>query len=160
MPNKFESPAGWRPPGAQFQNRALGGRTVGGVLFGLLVTPIGIALAAKGGADIRYWVIVGAVTDRWTAALEIIGGSLLLLLVVVMAAFSPLGTTVAALVWGILPGILHLLFPDETFALIADLAFLDPSMQVALHAWVTYGFALISGFLLLGAGIVGALRKN
>ncbi|WP_024803298.1 hypothetical protein [Nocardia sp. BMG51109] len=160
MPNKFESPADWSPPGSQFQNRAMPGRTVGGVLFGLVVTPVGIALAAKGGADIRYWVIVGRVVDRWTAALEIVGGSVLLLLVVCAAAFSPLGTTVAGLVWGILPGILHLLFPDETFALMSNLAFVDQEMQVALHAWVTYGFALISGFMLLGAGIVGTLRHR
>ncbi|MBB5918649.1 hypothetical protein BJY24_007561 [Nocardia transvalensis] len=160
MPNKFESPAGWAPPGSQFQSRGIAGNTVGGVLFGLLLTPIGIAFAAKGGADIRYWVIVGAVTDRWTAALEIIGGSLILLLVVVAAAFSPIGTAVAGLVWGILPGILHLLFPDETFALIANLTFLNSEMQVALHAWVTYGFALVSGFMLLGAGIVGTLRRR
>src|SRR5690242_4939241 len=75
MAKKFESPADWAPPGAQFQSRGVTSRTLSGVLFGLIVTPIGIAFAAKGGADIRYWVIVGAVTDRWTAALEIFGGS-------------------------------------------------------------------------------------
>ncbi|RDI54327.1 hypothetical protein [Nocardia mexicana] len=160
MPNKFESPAGWAPPGAQFQNRGGAGRTLAGVLFGLVLTPIGIAFAAKGGADIRYWVIVGAVTDRWTAALEIVGGSLLLMLVVVLAAYSPLGTAVAGLVWGILPGVLHILYPDETFGLIADLPWVNDALLVALHAWVTYGFALISGFMLLGAGLVGVVRRK
>ncbi|WP_227980552.1 hypothetical protein [Nocardia spumae] len=159
MAKKFESPAGWAPPGSQFQSRAVTSRTLSGVLFGVIVTPIGIAFAAKGGADIRYWVIVGAVTDRWTAALEIVGGSFLLLLVAAMAAFSPIGTIVASLVWGIFPGILHILFPDDTFRLISDLPFTDSSMQVALHSWVTYGFALISGMMLLGAGLVGVLRK-
>ncbi|ATL66526.1 hypothetical protein [Nocardia terpenica] len=158
MPNKFESPAGWSPPGTQFQSSGVTGRTVAGVLFGLVATPIGIAFAAKGGADIRYWVIVGAVTDRWSAALEIIVGSLLLLIVATMAVFSPAGTIVASLVWGIFPGLLHILFPDDTFRLIGDLPFIDSAMQVALHAWVTYGFALISGFMLLGAGLVGILR--
>jgi hypothetical protein len=160
MPNKFESPAGWSPPGAEFQNQRSTGRTLGGVLFGLLVTPIGIVFAAKGGADIRYWVIVGAVVDRWTAALEILVGSILLLLVAVLAVFSPFGTVVASLVWGIFPGILHILFPDDTFRLISSLPFLDSSMVVALDAWVTYGFALISGFMLLGSGLVGVLRHR
>ncbi|MBF6331577.1 hypothetical protein [Nocardia transvalensis] len=160
MPKKFESPAGWSPPGAQFQSRGVGSGTVAGVLFGLVLTPIGIAFAAKGGADIRYWVIVGAVTDRWTSALEIIGGSLILLLVAGLAAFSPASTIVASLVWGIFPGILHILFPDDTFRLINNLPFLNSEMQVAVHAWVTYGFALISGFMLLGAGLVGVLRRR
>lgn len=159
MSKKFESPAGWAPPGAQFQSRGVTSRTTAGVLFGLIVTPIGIVFAAKGGADIRYWVIVGAVTDRWMAAAEIVGGSFLLLLVAAMAAFSPIGTIVASLVWGIFPGILHILFPDDTFRLIGDLPFTDSSMQVALHSWVTYGFALVAGMMLLGAGMVGVLRK-
>ncbi|MCX4097457.1 hypothetical protein [Nocardia sp. alder85J] len=160
MPNKFESPAGWSPPGAEFQNQRSTGRNLGGVLFGLLVTPIGIAFAAKGGADIRYWVIVGAVVDRWTAALEIVVGGLLLMVVAVLAVFSPLGTVVASLVWGIFPGILHILFPDDSFRLISSLPFTDSSMLVALYAWVSYGFALITGFMLLGAGLVGVLRRR
>ncbi|NKY49254.1 hypothetical protein [Nocardia vermiculata] len=159
MAKKFESPAGWAPPGAQFQSRALTNRTTAGVLAGLIVTPIGIAFAAKGGADIRSWVIVGAVTDRWTAALEIVGGSLLLLLVAAMAAFSPMGTVAASLVWGLFPGVLHLLFPGDTLRLIGEIPFLDDSMQVALHAWITDGFALISGMMLLGAALAGMLRK-
>ncbi|MFI5782077.1 hypothetical protein [Nocardia sp. NPDC051570] len=160
MPKKFESPAGWSPPGSEFQSRGVTAGTAAGVLFGLVVTPIGIALAAKGGADIRYWVIVGAVTDRATASLEIIGGSLLLLIVAALATFSPAGTIAASLVWGVFPGILHLLFPDDTFRLIGDLPFISSAMQVALHSWVTNGFALISGFMLLGAGLVGLLRKR
>jgi hypothetical protein len=160
MPNKFESPAGWSPPGAQFQSRGVAGRSVVGVLIGLVLTPIGIAFAAKGGADIRYWVIVGAVVDRWSATFEIVAGSLLLLVVAAMAAYSPVGTVVASLVWGVLPGILHLLFPDETFRLITGLPFVTSDMQVALHSWVTYGFALISGFMLLGAGIAGTIGRR
>ncbi|MCM6773745.1 hypothetical protein NDR87_09715 [Nocardia sp. CDC159] len=136
------------------------GGTLVGILFTLVVTPVGIALAAKGGADIRYWVIVGHVTDRWTAALEILGGSVLLLLIAAFATFSPAATIVASLVWGVFPGILHILFPEDTFRLINDLPLIDNAMKVALHAWATNGFALISGFMLLGAGFVGVLRRK
>ncbi|MBO0854727.1 MAG: hypothetical protein J2P18_13310 [Nocardia sp.] len=160
MAKKFDSPPGWAPPGAQFQSRGFGSATVLAILAGLILTPIGIAFAAKGGADIRYWVIIGAVTDRATATGEILGGSLLLMLVAVLAAFSPAGTITGALVWGIFPGLLHILFPDTTFRLISDLPFIDTSMQVALHSWVTYGFALISGMMLLGAALVGVLRAH
>jgi hypothetical protein len=160
MPNKFESPAGWSPPGTQFQNRSVAGRSLTGVLAGLIMTPIGIAFAAKGGADIRYWVIVGAVVDRWTAASEILAGSVLLLLVAALAAYSPMGTVLAGLLWGVLPGILHILFPDQTFRLITGLSFIGSDMQVALHSWVTNGFALITGFMLLGAGLVGTLKRR
>jgi len=160
MPNKFDSPPGWKPPGAQFQSRRRTGGSLVGALIGLVLTPIGIAFAAKGGADIRYWVIVGAVTDRWTAAGEIVVGSVLLMLVAALAAFSPVGTVVAGLVWGIFPGILHILYPDDTFRLIGDLPFIDATWQVALHSWVTNGFALISGFMLLGAGFAGLVRRR
>lgn len=160
MPDKFESPPGWAPPGAQFQSRGVTGRTVTGVLIGLVLTPIGIAVAAKGGSDIRYWVIVGSVTDRWTAAGEIIVGSVLLMLVAALAALSPAGTFVAGLVWGIFPGILHIMYPDDTFRLIGDLPLINATWQVALHSWVTYGFALISGFLLLGASFAGLVRRR
>ncbi|MQY20785.1 hypothetical protein [Nocardia macrotermitis] len=160
MPNKFESPPGWAPPGAQFQSHGVTSRTVIGVLIGLVLTPIGIAFAAKGGADIRYWVIIGGVTDRWTAAGEIIVGSVLLMLVAAMAAFSPAGTFVAGLVFGVFPGILHILFPDDTFRLIGDLPYIDSTWQVALHSWVTNGFALISGFMMLGAGFGGLIRRR
>jgi hypothetical protein len=160
MPKKFESPPGWAPPGAQFQSRRRTGGNLLGVLIGLVLTPVGIAFAAKGGADIRYWVIVGAVTDRWTAAGEILVGSVLLMLVAALAAFSPLGTAVASLVWGIFPGILHILFPDDTFRMIGDLPFVTSVWQVALHSWVTNGFALISGFMLLGAGFAGFVRRR
>ncbi|MFF0492760.1 hypothetical protein ACWDSJ_14730 [Nocardia sp. NPDC003482] len=160
MPNKFESPAGWSPPGAEFQNRGISGGGVVGIVIALILTPIGIALAAKGGADIRYWVIVGHVTDRWTAALEVICGSLLLMLVAALATFIPSATIISSLVWGIFPGFLHILFPEDAFRLITDLPLINSAMQVALHAWVTNGFALISGFMLLGAGFVGVLRRN
>ncbi|WP_216896422.1 hypothetical protein [Nocardia alni] len=160
MAKKFESPPGWSPPGAQFQSRGGTGHTLAGVLLGLIVTPIGIAFAAKGGSDIRYWVIVGGVTDRATAAGEIIVGSVLLMLVAALAGFSPIGTSVAALVWGIFPGLLHILYPDDTFRLIGDLPFLNATWQVALHSWVTYGFALISGFVLLGASFAALVRRR
>ncbi|WP_306361240.1 hypothetical protein [Nocardia sp. CC227C] len=160
MGQKFPSPAGWSPPGAQFTSGSATSRSVTGVAAGLVMMPIGIALAANGGLDIRYWVIVGAVTDRFAASVQIIVGSLLLMLVAVLAAYSPLGTMVASLVWGVFPGVLHLLFPDDTFRLIGDLPLISSEMTVALHAWVTYGFALISGVMLLGAGIVGALLRR
>lgn len=160
MPKKFDSPPGWAPPGAQFQNRGRTGRTLFGVLIGLVLTPIGIAFAAKGGADIRYWVIVGAVTDRWTAAGEIVVGSVLLMLVAALASFSATGTVVGSLVWGVFPGILQILFPDDTFRLIGDLPFTNATWQVALNSWVTNGFALISGFMLLGAGFAAMVRRR
>lgn len=159
MVKKFDSPAGWAPPGAQFQDRGVVSRPLAGMLFGLIVTPIGIVFAAKGGVDTQSWVTTGAVGGHGTATLELLGGSLLLLLAAATAAFSPIGTIVASLVWGLVPGVLYLLFPNDTLRWIGDLPFTDDSTQAALHAWVSYGFAFISGMLLLGAGMVGVLRR-
>ncbi|RMI32846.1 hypothetical protein [Nocardia stercoris] len=160
MPNKFESPAGWSPPGSQFQSRRIAGPTVLGTLTGLILTPAGVGFAAAGSGDLRFGVLFGEAAGRGTRTLELLIGSVLLLAVVVLAAFSPAVAIVGGLVWGVIPGVAQLIFPADTSRLIGELPLPSDSLVLDLQAWVAYGFALISGFMVLGAGLAGALRRR
>ncbi|WP_067692084.1 hypothetical protein [Nocardia jejuensis] len=160
MPEKFPSPAGWTPPGAQFRTTGTVSRTVTGTIVGLVVTPIGIAFAARGAASTREWVILGDFGDRLGATLQILVGAALFLLVAAMAGYSAVGTLVAGLVWGVLPGLIHMIFPHDTFRLIGDLPGISDEMHVALFEWLSTGFPLIVGILLIGAGVATTLRRR
>lgn len=160
MPEKFPSPAGWSPPGAQFRSKSNTSRTVTGTLIGLILTPIGIAFAARGAAGTRQWVILGNLSDRLGSTFEILLGALIFLIVAALAAYSPPGTLIAGLVWGVLPGVTHLIFPDDTFRLIGDIPKISSDMQVALFQWLQTGFPLIVGILLVGAGTAATLRRR
>ncbi|GAB4584072.1 hypothetical protein [Nocardia sp. IFM 10818] len=160
MPEKFPSPAGWTPPGTQFTSKGTISRTVIGTVAGLLVTPFGIALAAQGAAEMRQWVILGEFADRAGSTLQLLFGAALFLLVAALAAYSPAATVTAGLVWGVLPGLIHLIFPNDTFGLINDLPGLSDELHVALYQWLQTGFALIVGFLLIGAGVAATFRRR
>ncbi|WP_040806210.1 hypothetical protein [Nocardia concava] len=159
MPEKFPSPAGWTPPGAQFRSSGGVSRTVTGTLVGLIITPVGIAFAARGAAGTRQWTILGDFADRLGSTLEIIVAAGLFLIVAALAAYAPAGTIIAGLVWGVLPGIIHFIFPDDTFRLIGDLPLSD-DMHVALFQWLQTGFPLIVGILLVGAGAAATFRRR
>ncbi|MEV6065308.1 hypothetical protein AB0L82_02055 [Nocardia sp. NPDC052001] len=160
MPEKFPSPAGWTPPGAQFRSSGGVSRALTGALVCLILTPIGIVFAARGAADMRQWGILGDFADRLGSTLQILFGAALFLLVAALAAYSPAGTIVAGLIWGVLPGLLHLIFPDDTFRIIGDLPRISDDLHVALYQWLQSGFPLIVGILLIGAGVATTLRRR
>ncbi|WP_107654832.1 hypothetical protein [Nocardia suismassiliense] len=160
MSSQYQPPAGWSPPGAQFQSRSGFGRTVIGTLIALAITPIGVGLCAHGALDTRQWVILGSSADRWGSNFQIIGGAVLLFLVAALAAFSPVGTAIAGLVWGLIPGILHILFPEDTYRQIENLPELSDDFHLALHNWVLNGFALLTGMFLVGAAFAAVLRRK
>lgn len=159
MPEKFPSPAGWTPPGTEFRSSGGASRTVTGALVGLILTPVGIVLAARGAAGTRQWTILGDFADRIGSTLEILLAAVVFLLVAALAAYSPAGTIIAGLVWGVLPGIIHFIFPDDTFRLIGDLPVSD-DMHIALFQWLQTGFPLIVGILLVGAGAAATFRRR
>ncbi|MEV6430600.1 hypothetical protein [Nocardia sp. NPDC051463] len=160
MSSSHQPPPGWSPPGAQFRTRGNAARTVVGIVIGSAVTPIGIGLAAHGALDTRQWVIFGDVGARWGSTFHMVGGALLLFLVTTLAAYSPAGTVIAGLVWGLIPGIAHVTFPDDTWRLVEDLPRLSGEMHQALHAWLMNGFALITGMMLVGSGIAATMRRR
>ncbi|MET7767339.1 hypothetical protein [Nocardia sp. NPDC005366] len=160
MSNQYQPPPNWSPPGAQFRTSGGFGRTLGGIVIGLAVTPIGIGLAAYGAATTSRWVILGDTADRLSSTLQVVLGALLLLLVAALAAYSPAGTVMAGLVWGVFPGVVYFLFPDDTFRLIQDLPLLSQETRLAVHAWVINGSVFLVGVLLVGAGLAATLRRR
>ncbi|MEU4342788.1 hypothetical protein AB0H00_16190 [Nocardia sp. NPDC023852] len=160
MSSNYQPPAGWAPPGAQFRTSGNFSRTALGTLVSVVVTPIGIGLAAKGALDTRQWVIVGSAGDRWGSNGQIIGGALLLFLVALSAAYAPAGTVIAGLVWGLLPGVMQIVSPEDTWRLIDESSVLSPELRLAVHNWVLGGFALVIGLMLIAAGIAATLRRR
>ncbi|MGQ4596532.1 hypothetical protein [Nocardia sp. R6R-6] len=160
MSSQYQPPVGWSPPGAEFRTSNNVSRTLVGTLVGLVVTPIGIGLAAHGGLDTRQWVILSGAGDRWGSNAQIIGGALLLFLVALLAAYSPAGTVIAGLVWGLLPGAMQILFPDDTWRMIEQSPALSPELRLSVHNWVLDGYALTLGLLLVGAGLAATLRRR
>ncbi|MFR9751572.1 hypothetical protein ACL02S_11100 [Nocardia sp. 004] len=160
MSSHYQPQAGWVPPGAEFRTSGHFPRTVFGALIGLVVTPIGIGLVANGGLGSRQWVILGAAEDRWSSNAQILGGALLLLLVALLAGYSPVGTVLAGLVWGLLPGLAQIFFPDDTWRLIEQSTVLSPELRSAAHHWVLNGLALVLGLVLIGTGLAAALRRR
>ncbi|MEV0332604.1 hypothetical protein [Nocardia sp. NPDC050717] len=160
MANRFDPPAGWTPPGSQFQTSSTVSRTVVGAFLAVIVTPIGIALAAHGALDTSRWVILGDAADRFGSAAQIIGGGLLLLLVSALAGFTPAATILAGLVWGVLPGLIYFVSPESTWRLVGDLPLMTDELHIALNSWITSGFTFVLGLLLVGAGVAGTLRRR
>ncbi|WP_330232423.1 hypothetical protein OHA40_07980 [Nocardia sp. NBC_00508] len=160
MSSHYQPTAGWSPPGAQFRTSNNIARTLVGTVVCLVVTPIGIGLAASGSLDTRQWVILGSAGDRWGSNAQIIGGALLLFLVAVLAAYSPAGTVIAGLVWGLLPGAMQIFSPDDTWRLIEQSPALSPELRLAVHNWVLNGLALMLGLILIGAGLAATLRRR
>ncbi|WP_067710769.1 hypothetical protein [Nocardia yamanashiensis] len=160
MPEKFPSPAGWTPPGAQFRTTGTTSKTLTGTLAGLLLTPVGIGFAASGAADSRQWTILGDFSDRLGSAFQILLGAALFLVVAALAAYSPAGTIAAGLVWGVLPGLVYLIFPTDCFRLIGNIPAISDELHVALYEWLRTGFPLIVGILLIGAGVAATFRRR
>ncbi|MGQ4619841.1 hypothetical protein [Nocardia sp. R7R-8] len=158
--SQFQPSTGWAPPGAQFRTSNNVSRTVAGGLVGLLVTPIGIGLAAHGGLGTRQWVILGDEGDRWSSNTQMIGGALLLFLVALLAAYSPAGTVLAGLVWGLLPGAVQLFSPHDLWRLIEQTPGLSEDLSLALYTWVLNGWGLVLGLLFIGAGLAATLRRR
>ena len=157
----YEPPPGWSPPGSQFRDTGGFGRTLFGVLVGLVVTPVGIGLAAHAALDTRQWVILGSAVNRAESTFQIVGGALLLFFVAALAAYAPAGTVSAGLVWGVVPGLVYFLSPDDIWRTIHDdLPMLSDEMRLALITWVANGYAFILGLLLLGAGVAGTMRRR
>lgn len=160
MSNRFDSPAGWRPPGSQFQTNSNTSRTLIGAFLALIVTPVGMGLAAHGALDTSRWVILGDAADRLGSTLQIIVGALLLLLVSALAGFTPVATVLAGLVWGVLPSLVYFVSPESTWRMVGDLPMMNDEMHLAINAWITNGYTFVVGLLLVGAGVAGTLRRR
>ncbi|WP_280435030.1 hypothetical protein [Nocardia carnea] len=132
-------------------------RTVMAILVAVLLTPVGIGIAANGAVLTgRWW----DATDRWLAPVQSVVGAALLLGVAALAAAVPAAAMAAGLVWGILPGAVQIVVPEHTYRLISAVPGVPTDLDYALYSWLSGGVVLMVGVLLFGAGLTAALLRR
>ncbi|MEU1983944.1 hypothetical protein [Nocardia sp. NPDC019395] len=157
MTDLVEHPTAGPPPGvARRFPRGLW-RTVATWPIALVLTPVAVGIAANGAVLAgRWWDPV----DRWLAPAQSVLGALLLLLVASLAVSVPTAPMIAGAVWGIAPGMLQIVVPEDTYRLISALPGLPTDLDRALHNWLSGGVVLLLGALLFGAGLTAALLRR
>ncbi|WP_235096826.1 hypothetical protein [Amycolatopsis decaplanina] len=138
------------------------GRTVPRVISGLggvLLTPVGLGLTIYGGSRLQrgFSQSLSVGEDPLGVILLVLGG-LLLLGVALLGALSGLGPAAGGLLWGVLPGLAFILSPRDVMSFIYDIG--GSELGVGLATWLVMGALVGSGFLLIGAGLVGTLSRR
>ncbi len=132
-------------------------RAVAATLGALILTPVAIGTAANGAVLTgRWW----DATDRWLAPVQSVLGAVLLLAVAALAVAVPVAAMAAGLVWGILPGVVQIVIPDNTYRLISAVPGVPTDLDHALHSWLSGGVVLLIGALLFGAGLTAVLLRR
>ncbi|MFI7118363.1 hypothetical protein [Amycolatopsis sp. NPDC049868] len=128
-------------------------------LGGVLLTPVALSVTIYGGTRLQrgFAQALSFTDDPLGLALLIVGG-LLLLGVAFLGALSGLGPVVGGLLWGVLPGLAFLLSPRDFMSLIYDIG--PRELGLGLVTWMAMGALVASGFLLIGAGLVGTLSRR
>ena len=130
---------------------------VAATLSALLLTPVAISIAANGAVLTgRWW----DVTDRWLAPVQSVLGAVLLLAVAVLAVAVPVAAMAAGLVWGILPSVVQVVIPENTYRLISAVPGVPTDLDHALYSWLSGGVVLLIGVLLFGTGLTAALLRR
>lgn len=139
----------------RFPERPL--RAGAAILGALLLTPVAIGIAANGAVLTgRWW----DATDRWLAPSQSVLGAALLLAVAALAVAVPVAAMTAGLVWGILPGVVQIVIPENTYRLISAVPGVPTDLDHALYSWLSGGVVLLIGVLLFGAGLTAALLRR
>lgn len=128
-------------------------------LAGLLLTPVALGLVIYGGSRLqRMFAQAYSVGNEPLGLFLLIFGGLLLLGVALLGALSGLGPMLGGLVWGVLPGLAGVLGPRDVLSVVYDLG--GREFSVGLVTWMVMGALFGSGFLLIGAGLVGTLTRR
>jgi hypothetical protein len=139
-----------------------GGRAVPRVisaLAGVLLTPVALGLVIYGGSRLqRMYAQTYSVGDEPVGLFMLIIGGLLLLGVALLGVLSGLGPMLGGLVWGVLPGLAGVLGPRDVLRFVYDVG--GRELSVGLVTWMVMGALFGSGFLLIGAGLVGTLTRR
>ncbi|MGI5220840.1 hypothetical protein [Nocardia sp. CA-290969] len=126
-------------------------------LVALVLTPVAVGIAANGAVLAgRWWDGV----DRWLAPAQSVLGAMLLLVVASLAVYVPAAAMIAGAVWGIVPGVVHIAAPDDSYRMLSAVPGLPVDLVRALHSWLSGGVVLLFGVLLFGAGLTAALLRR
>ncbi|HET6287225.1 MAG TPA: hypothetical protein VFG15_10765 [Amycolatopsis sp.] len=155
----YEQPQAPEPYGAQPRQASRAVPRVLSALGGVLLTPVALGLVIYGGSELQrgfsQYLSVGE--DPLSLFLLALGG-VLLLGVALLGALSGIGPVVGGLMWGVLPGLTFLLSPQDVMRLTYDVT--GASLGTGLVTWLVMGALFASGFLLVGAGLVGTLARR
>ncbi|WP_245192991.1 hypothetical protein [Amycolatopsis alba] len=128
-------------------------------LGGVLLTPVALGLVIYGGSRLQrtYAQAYTVGEDPLGLTLLIVGG-LLLLGVALLGVLSGLGPVLGGLLWGVIPGLTTLLGGTSVMSTLYDVG--GRELGVGLVTWLVMGALFGSGFLLVGAGLVGTLTRR
>ncbi len=152
----MSSPRGAPPP----QKSAGSTRVIAhivGVLAGLFVTPVAIALIAwaQNRQLLRVQLSYGQGTDLAALALLLLG-ALLMFLVALLAMWAPLAPMVGGVLFGVLPSIVQYVHPVWIFDAAQNL----PGRLDTPFTNFYFGSApIVLGVALVGAGLAGMLAR-
>ncbi|MER7861454.1 MULTISPECIES: hypothetical protein [Amycolatopsis] len=128
-------------------------------LGGFLLTPVALGVTIYGGTLVqRGFSRSLSISEDPLGIILLFLGGLLLLGVAFLGALSGLGPALGGLVWGVLPGVGFLLSPRDVMSVIYDAG--GSGLGVGLVTWLVMGALVGSGFLLIGAGLVGTLSRR
>ncbi|WP_410577667.1 hypothetical protein [Amycolatopsis sp. lyj-108] len=155
----YEQPQAPEPYGAQPRQTSRAVPRVLSALGGVLLTPVALGLVIYSGSQLQrsfaQYLSVGE--DPLSLFLLVLGG-VLLVGVALLGALSGIGPIVGGLMWGVLPGLTFLLSPQDIMSLTYDVT--GASLGTGLVTWLVMGALFASGFLLVGAGLVGTLARR
>ncbi|MFC9252737.1 hypothetical protein [Amycolatopsis thailandensis] len=128
-------------------------------LGGVLLTPVALGLVIYSGSRLQgmYAQAYTVGEDPLGMILLIVGG-FFLLGVALLGALSGLGPVLGGLIWGVIPGLTTLLGGTSVMSSLYD--FGGRELGVGLVSWLVLGALFGSGFLLVGAGLVGTLTRR
>ncbi len=129
-----------------------------GVLLSIVLTPIGIGLLGHFSYQrFREMQIFLEPNQNLIALLCVIAGVVLLFLVAASAGWAPAGPVVAGLLFGVLPGLVYLVAPTWSMRTTFDL---PGDVGLWLGTYGALSMLLLLGWLLVGAGLAGALARR
>ncbi|MFJ8913173.1 hypothetical protein [Amycolatopsis sp. NPDC102389] len=153
-----EQPAAPQPYFQPRQSSRAVPRVISG-LGGILLTPVALGLVIYGGSRLqRMYAQAYTVGDDPLGLILLLVGGLLLLGVALLGALSGLGPVLGGLIWGVVPGLTSLLSSQSMVSFLYDLG--GRELGVGLVTWLVMGALVGSGFLLIGAGLVGTLSRR
>ncbi|WP_236004816.1 hypothetical protein [Amycolatopsis pittospori] len=128
-------------------------------LGGVLLTPVALGLVIYAGSRLqRMFAQAYTVGDDLLGLFLLLLGGVLLLGVALLGALSGLGPVIGGLMWGVLPGLTVFLSPRDFLGLMYDVG--GRELGVGVVTWMVMGALMGSGFLLIGAGLVGTLARR
>ncbi|MFE6615346.1 hypothetical protein [Amycolatopsis sp. NPDC057786] len=128
-------------------------------LGGFLLTPVALGVTIYGGSRLQRGFSQSlTVTEDPLGLVLLVVGGLLLVGVAFLGALSGLGPALGGAVWGVLPGVAFFVSPRDVMSFIYDIG--GSGLGVGLVTWLVMGALVGSGFLLIGAGLVGTLARR